>query len=231
MFLIIHTPKTAGTSFRLSLQDKYGLSRLALDYGAESEVTSNIVMQYLYSGKVALGAKLLVEKLRAKGYRALVGHYALSRYGEFFSPDEIIAFVREPLVRSCSEYLHKYRNGSSDSTFSEFIENPVNQNMQARILHGYKKEMFIGVTERYKESLAIINRRFGLQIDHRKANLGRRGGGEGLLKNLNQDVIDRFYQLNHKDVYLYQEAEKRLEELIPTPMKKKSTLAKLLSKN
>ena len=143
-----------------------------------------------------MGAKKLVDELRATDYRAIIGHYALSKYGDFFGLDEVIAFVREPLVRSCSEYLHKFRNGSFAGTFSEFIEKPVNQNFQARLLNGYKKEMFIGATERYSDSLEVLNKRFGLRVNLKKRNLGERGGGTRFRNNLSQDIGDRFYDIN-----------------------------------
>ena len=93
MLLIIHIPKTAGTSLRQSLLEQYGKSHLALDYGGQSEDTSSVVNQYLYQGEAILGVKKLVEELRATGYQAIIGHYALSKYGEFFHADEVITLV------------------------------------------------------------------------------------------------------------------------------------------
>ena len=231
MLLIIHIPKTAGTSLRQSLLEQYGQSRLALDYGGQSEVTSSVVNQYLYQGEASLGVKKLVDELRATGYQAIIGHYALSKYGEFFRADEVITLVREPLVRSCSEYLHKSSNGAFAGTFSEFMQKPVNQNIQARLLNGYKKEMFIGVTERYSDSLEVINKLLGLQVNLKIMNLGERGGGERFHKDLSQDITDHFYEINQRDVKLHQETSRRLNELIPASKKKMDVLRRLLSRN
>jgi len=213
MLLIIHIPKTAGTSLRVSLQKEYGLLRMALDYWGQSEVTSSIVNRYLYQDDAHLGTRELVKDLRAAGCRAIMGHYPFSKYGEFFLPNETIAFVRQPLVRSCSEYLHKRRHGKFAGTFSEFIVDPVNQNIQTRLLEGCRRESFIGITERYTDSLEILNKRFDLQIKARKENRARRGGGKRFAKSLDQATVDRYCALNQLDINLYRESLNKLEEL------------------
>jgi hypothetical protein len=213
MLLIIHIPKTAGTSLRVSLQKEYGPLRMALDYWDQSEVTSSIVHRYLYQDDAPLGTKELVKDLRAAGCRAIMGHYPFSKYGEFFLPNETIAFVRQPLVRSCSEYLHKRRHGKFAGTFSEFIVDPVNQNIQTRLLEGCRRESFIGITERYIDSLEILNKRFDLQIKARKENRARRGGGKRFAKSLDQATVDRYCALNQLDINLYRESLNKLEEL------------------
>jgi len=210
MLLIIHVPKTAGTSLRISLQREYGPSAIALDYWDQSE-TSSIVKRYLYQEDAALGAGELVKDLRAMGCRAIMGHFPLSKYGEFFLPGETIAFVREPLVRSCSEYLHKCRQDKFAGTFSEFMEDPLNQNIQAGLLDGYGSEGFIGITEQYRDSLQILNKQFDLQIKARKDNRAQRGGGKRFARSLDQATVDRYCALNQRDIDLYQESLNKLE--------------------
>jgi hypothetical protein len=231
MLLILHIPKTAGTSLRVSLQEKYGLPRLAMDYWGQSEHTSSIVHHHLYQSNASLGTKELVQNLRATGYQAIIGHFPLSKYGEFFLPSEVIAFVREPLVRSCSEYLHKRRHHKFEGTFSEFIEDPRNQNVQAKMLNGYHQENFIGITERYVDSLIILNKRFGLQIKERKANRAPRGGGMRFFKGLNRKIVDRYRALNQQDIVLYRESLNRLEKLQPMTVRRKGWVRRITSRN
>lgn len=231
MLLILHIPKTAGTSLRVSLQEKYGLPRLAMDYWGQSEHTSNIVHQHLYQNNVDLGTSDLIYNLRETGYQAIVGHFHLSKYSKFFLPNEVIAFVREPLVRSCSEYLHKRRHDKFDGSFSEFIEDPRNQNLQARMLKGHHPENFIGITERYSDSLNILNKRFGLQVKERKANRAPRGGGMRFLKGLNRQVVDRYRVLNQQDIDLYRESLSKLDKLHPAPARRKGWVRSIASRN
>ncbi len=229
MLLILHIPKTAGTSLRVSLQNEFGLPRIALDYWGQSDHTSSIVRHHLYQNNAALGTGDLVQNLRATGYQALIGHFPFSKYGEFFLPSEVIAFVREPLVRSCSEYLHKRRHDKIEGTFSEFIEDPRNQNVQAKMLNGHQQENFIGITERYADSLSMLNKRFGLQIKERKANRAPRGGGMRFLKGLNRKIVDRYRELNQQDIVMYRESLSRLEKLRPTTARCKGWVRRITS--
>lgn len=231
MLLILHIPKTAGTSLRVALQNEFGLPHIALDYWGQSDHTSSIVRQYLYQDKPSLGAGNLVQNLRATGCQALIGHFPFSKYGKFFLPSEVIAFVREPLVRCCSEYLHKRRHDKFEGAFSEFIENPRNQNVQAKMLNGHHPESFIGITERYADSLSLLNKRFGLQIRERKANRAPRGGGPRFLKRLNREIVDRYCELNQQDIDMYRECLSRMEQLLPTTARRKGWVRRITSTN
>lgn len=231
MLLIVHIPKTAGTSLRVSLQNEFGLPRIALDYSGQSDHTSSIVRHHLYQNNASLGTGDLVQNLRATGYQALIGHFPFSKYGEFFLPSEVIAFVREPLERSCSEYIHKRRHDKIESTFSEFIEDPRNQNVQAKMLNGHHQENFIGITERYADSLSMLNKRFGLQIKERKANRAPRGGGIFFFEGLNQDIADRYRKLNQHDIDLYRESLSKLENLQPVSVRPKGWVKRMTSRN
>jgi Sulfotransferase family len=231
MLLILHIPKTAGTSLRVSLQNEFGLARIALDYRDQSDDTSSIVRHYLYQNDASLGTGDLIQNLRATGYQALIGHFPFSKYGEFFLPSEVIAFVREPLVRSCSEYLHKRRHNKMEGTFSEFIENPRNQNLQAKMLNGHHQENFIGITERYADSLSMLNKRFGLQVKERKANRAPRGGGMRFLEGLDPKIVDRYRELNQQDIVMYRESLSKLEKLQPTIARRKGWVQRITSRN
>jgi hypothetical protein len=72
--------------------------------------------------------------------------------------------------------------------------------------------MFVGITENYRRSLAIINRRFGLNIKHRRDNPGSGGGGKKLCRRLDPTLVKRFYELNDEDMRLYETALNRFEK-------------------
>ena len=63
MWLVVHTPKTAGTSFREALEKHFGKSRIVRDYGPKAGETSDVVREHLYSG----------DELEP-GFDACVGH-------------------------------------------------------------------------------------------------------------------------------------------------------------
>jgi len=141
------------------------------------------------------------------GCEALVGHYPAAKYAACFRPEQMIAFVREPLARMCSEYLHRHRQGRYEGTFSNFVEEPWFRNMQSGMLRDRPDGMFVGLTEQYRESLGLVNQHFGLQLAYKRRNRGQKGGAAKLLGELTPEVVERFYALNQADVALYRDAQ------------------------
>jgi hypothetical protein len=204
MLLVVHIPKTAGTSLRLALQQSFGLARVARDYGPQSDFTTDAVRRHMYQNPTKSSARGLVSELRNSGYAALVGHFPYSRYGRFFEGERVIAFVREPLERTCSEYLHKTGN------------------LQSRFLQGHSGEMFLGLTEHYRSSMQSLNKRFELKLKTRKVNVGLSGGGARHMESLPGELTRRFYELNTKDLELYESLTKKME-LQPKNLRQQST--------
>lgn len=217
MLLVVHIPKTAGTSLRLALQQRFGLARVARDYGPQSDFTTEAVRRHMYQNPTKSSARDLVSELKDSGHAALIGHFPFKKYGHLFADDQVIAFVREPLERSCSEYLHKTGNNTFQGTFKEFIQLPPQQNLQSRFLNGHSGEMFLGLTERYRASMQSLNERFELKLKTRKVNVGTSGGGARHMKSLAEELTRRFYELNSKDLELYGNLAKKmgLQQLQP----------------
>jgi hypothetical protein len=207
MLLVVHVPKTAGTSLRIALEAEFGFERVARDYGGQSEETSRLVREQLYSDSARKDVPGLIAQLRDSGYQALMGHFLLKRYSACFEPGEMLAFIRDPLVRACSEWLHRTRHGTFTGSFQEFLSMPQFQNVQARHLEGRPEGMFIGLTERYREALERINARFGLQLTAKTRNRDWSGGGKRLAGKLEPGLIEQFEALNQEDLRLYREVE------------------------
>ena len=212
-WLVVHTPKTAGTSLRWALEKYFGKLKVIRDYGPRSPVTSDVVRRYLYSGDESKKLEDLVTKIKKEKKSILIGHFPLQKYTNFFEARKIITFVREPLVRMCSEYLHRRKNGTFTGTFLEFLQRPGYQNMQSRFLTDISEETFVGVTEKYNLSLQHINHISGWNLSTRKKNVGRRGGGGKFARNLSVRELDLFYKMNAEDVELYQFATQRFATL------------------
>ena len=47
MWLVVHVPKTAGTSFRWALDKCFGESNVVRDYGRKADATSDVVRERL----------------------------------------------------------------------------------------------------------------------------------------------------------------------------------------
>ena len=211
--LVVHVPKAAGTSFRWSLEKYFGEAQVVRDYGPHSEGTSEVVRDCLYGGEASKGPEVLVDRIRRSQARILIGHFPLKKYAEFFAPEDIITFVRNPLIRLCSEYLHRTNNQSFEGTISEFMHRPGSQSLQTRFLTGLSADSFIGVTEKYKESLRRINTANDWKLSSGKKNVGRKGGGKAFAENLSENELDIFYRLNQEDLQLYEEITQRFESL------------------
>ena len=215
MWLVVHVPKTAGTSFRWALDKRFGESSVVRDYGRKADATSDVVREHLYSGDQAKNTKTLVTEISRQAKQILIGHFYLPKYARFFAAPNIMAFVRDPLVRMCSEYLHRTKNGTFTGSFSDFVRKPGNRNLQSRFLGGISDESFIGLTEQYRASLRHINHLTQWNLSNRKKNVGKRGGGRKYAENLSTPESALFYRMNPKDAALYRSASRSFDALVP----------------
>lgn len=203
MWLVVHVPKTAGTSFRKALEKYFGTTRVIRDYGKIAEATTEVVRQQLYNNASLKQPDELIEVISKGSAKVLVGHFPVRKYARYFRPENIIAFVRDPLVRTCSEYLHRMRNSSYEGSFSDFMGEPSIGNIQSRFLQDIPENSFIGVTEQYRESVAYVNGTFQLKLRTLNKNTDRKGGGRKFADNLSKHEVDQFYKLNQEDLELY----------------------------
>ena len=206
MWLVIHIPKTAGTSFRWALEKQFGKSQVIWDYGPASKDTSAIVRKHMYEEVSDMRPEALINEMTNRGSKVLIGHVPLQKYTKYFKPENIITFVRDPLDRTCSEYLHRVHNRTFEGSLNEFFQRPGFQNQQTRLLKGISRLSFIGITEKYSDCLARINAVNNWKLSVRKKNVGRRGGGRKLAESLSTKELDLFYKMNQKDMELYQES-------------------------
>ena len=213
MWLVVHIPKTGGTSFRWALEKYFGESKVIRDYGPDAKATSDVVRKYLYAGADSQGPAELVKAISNDSAKILVGHFSLQKYASFFEPRNIITLIRDPLVRVCSEYLHRSNNRSYKGSFTEFIQEPGLQNLQSRVLNGVSEDSIIGITEQYGESLHHINKIFQWELETVRKNVARYKGGQKLGKKLSATEMELFYRMNKKDSELYQIATQRVASL------------------
>lgn len=209
----VHIPKTAGTSFRLGAEAAFGAEAIAYDYGAESEVTSALVKRHLYGDlRDLLG---FGRASKAAGHAMVGGHVNADRFVSLFGVGRTLTFLREPLPRIASGYAHFVRHYNYKGSFRDFYSRPVMQNRQSRFLQGVDLEAvgLLGLTERYGESLELLNAHFGTAIPLRQDNRGT--GSLAPLDALSAEERAELTQLNRRDIALYARAaalvEARLE--------------------
>lgn len=169
----VHIPKTAGTSFRLGAERHFGSDNIIYDYGTKARETSEMVKETLYGDHTDLWK--FGQGCREKGAAMVAGHVNIGRFVSILGAPNTVTFLRDPLQRMASEYAHFVRHFDYKGSFKEFYSRPVMQNRQSKILHGVNLEAIglLGLTERYADSLELINARYGIAIPHREDNQGK----------------------------------------------------------
>lgn len=189
-----HIPKTAGTSFRVALTHQFGNRKTLNDYGKDEPTTSKSVLRSIY---VQNDFYQLIKKKPA----AIIGHFPVRKYINLSSADRVIIFVREPSERVISEYKHHTRHANYTGSLLDFAKLPQNKNKMHRYLRGVPWSMlgFIGISERYDESLTLLNKRFNLAVTHDSLNKSP----ENQQVDVYSEQRSALKQLNHLDYRLY----------------------------
>lgn len=205
LHFFVHIPKTAGTSFRLAAEREFCRERVVYDYGPQSPVTSDCIQQHLY-GEGEKDKSALYAHCRRHGVKLIAGHRPAMRFLEGVGVTNIITFVREPLARVFSQYLHFKRHQGFEGSFHKFFSEPTRQNAQSKMLRGIHPHAlgFLGITEHYGESLRMINDLNGWHLRRRRAN--RSGFLAPGPNGVSQEERALFYEVNDDDVALYREA-------------------------
>lgn len=209
MHYFVHIPKTAGTSFRLSAERHFGAQRIVYDYGAHSPVTSPCIRTALYEPERP-DRKKLAELWAGRDLALVAGHKSLKRFGPMVGLQRTLTFFREPLERCFSEYQHFQREHGFRGTFREFYAKRTNR--QSRSLDGLPIQAlgFVGITERYRDSLRLLNALEGWKLTYRKTN--RAGWLAPGVASVSAEDREHFSRLNARDLACYEAAVRLLDE-------------------
>ena len=178
MLVFIHINKTAGRTVRYILRSSYGSRHCEVEpWHAPSEgppfSTSDLRrLRRLYPNLVSIA-----------GHR-LAGYVELQEQGTQF---RYLTFMRDPLEMCASRFQYQidYR-GKRHLTFEQWIQKDVFRNAQTKRIAGTPsagdairiitgKDMFVGLTERFDESVVLLKglRADDLDIGYRPINVAR----------------------------------------------------------
>ena len=156
VILSIHIPKTAGTSFRRVLRLAFGRD-LLLHYWALEDADGRAVT--VISDRI----------------RCIHGHFVPDRFLLQFPEAALITWVRDPVERIASAYAHVLRSPDWRHPVHRAVHERKLSLLQFAGLDAMRNEMahylagrpaaefvFIGITERFDESLQRFFRRFGI---------------------------------------------------------------------
>lgn len=210
MIVHYHIEKSAGSSFRDLCRDYFGRDATETLYGATSKSTSERVRQIVYPhGPHDNDIADRFDPLAA---------FLIERQPAFFSTHAIrpmrrrlpqglttVAFFREPIARVISHYNHWRQQGNFEGTFEEFFEQKRFCNWQAKRFSVAQMEAlnFVGLTERFDESIAIINAGLGLSLKSRYTNKTPWRPSKIKRSKLAPETLARLELLNAADIELY----------------------------
>lgn len=240
MIFSIHIPKTAGTSFRKALEERFG-DRLALYYGRDDPKTDPL----LRVRRNAIAS--LLPALAARGVEVLHGHYKVRDVVEAITDPEtqLWTWLRDPVERVTSHYYF-YRERPVTAALGEevrtgglslgaFADVRKMRNLQSSYLRGAALEEFgfVGVTERFELGLAMLFEDAAPKLAMRyNATAGKEAVPDALRTHI--------AAINGRDVALYGEAlalvEDRAAMLGDTPVHaapsatRRGMLARLMGK-
>lgn len=208
-FLFLHIPKTAGTSFRLGAIRALGTEHCHFDYGRDSIDTSALVRLHGYEDRdfFRLGRELGRENCRLLG-----GHFGHAKYGPLFQADRVLAFCRHPREQLMSHYAHFVRHNDYRGNLTQFLDSPVGAGVQQRAFGKLPVSAtgFVGVTERYEDSLRVIRAEYGLEIEPmiRNVNPDKRSEDRYAVEPETVAVYDRAVE---RDMVVYRRANALLD--------------------
>lgn len=199
----VHIPKTAGTSFRKAAESYFGSDHVCYDYAPASVETSDLVREEIYQKK---DFSAFYKKYSAIDKNFLSGHVHAGKYIGLFGARDTVVFLRDPIQRTISEYKHFCRDLGYEGDFRSFYREPGFIDRQKKMLSAVPLMAFgfVGLTERYEESLRQINDRYDTRIEGMELNRGRKSIGQDY--DLEPEVLAELQQLNREDLALYQQA-------------------------
>lgn len=204
LIIFAHIPKTAGTSFRRSLERVVPKDEIALDYGRTSPETSNLIRNTVYQEV----EQELVQHEDALQF--LFGHFHDSRirlrgYRKLLPKAMLCTVLRDPITRIISEYYHFRHYCGYQGSFDTFFHQTPFINRQSKSVDSIPLCAFdfVGITEYYSESLKLFTKISGLGLIENFVNLR---ANADLDVSISQVDIDNFVRLNIEDIAIYNEA-------------------------
>jgi len=210
----IHIPKTAGTSFREAVVKQFGKDGVLQHYRLASPHTSPMVKRHYAASDDPEAGDVwgLYQRACDTGVKLICGHVRSDQYVSVAGVRNTLVILRDPLQRAISAYQHAVRHRGFTGTFRDFYSQSAMINNQARYLGEVPLEAFglVGLTERYRETLSVANRAYGLRLKELAKNAARLG--EKSSDAVSDEDREEVLRLNAVDSALHKRAGELFEE-------------------
>ncbi len=176
MIGFVHIPKTAGTTVKFILRNSIGLKHCDVKTKNPDGILSDKDLNF-------------AKKIFFWGLNSIAGHSLISPATNISRSVQYFTFIREPAQRCASHYQHTKRamkRKGNDISFKEFIKNENMQNVQVKQIAGgldiekaiaelKTKYLFVGLTERFGESMQILQTLCPYKMDlrHKKLHVAK----------------------------------------------------------
>lgn len=208
MIISVHVPKTAGTSFRLVLDEVCG-ARTWYNYGT------------IFTREQAR------EELVPPDTTLIHGHFLADAFDELFPERQLVTWVRHPVERLVSNYhhflrtpdmrddccraLHEHKLSLREFSDLEWMRNETSRYLANKPVGDFE---FIGISERFDESIRQFCGTFGFRevarLPRANVNPGRSSESYELSQADREHILGR----NAADMEWYDLAMRRLDEAL-----------------
>ena len=214
IFISLHLPKTAGSSFRTALEQTFA-HRLLKDYQG-----SGISLPQHKRHQKVLQQAQTIAKNGLQNIECVHGHFLPFKYLclDDTTPLTFITWMREPVARAISHYYYWQRSYNSKTSaphhkkvieeqwsLEKFCLSPEFQNIYCQYLWAFPIEYFsfIGITEHYEKDIKYFSDNF-----LRKALPVLKVNTRAVTEDapLSKEALKKIQLFHQKDITLYQKA-------------------------